>query len=144
MSYVLLYHWYRSGVRGWRRKTKTRWSSWRSPSPLGWTTSSLAHETFWTTHTHPTHAHPTNAHIHERTLTSMNARTHVHSTPMSISANLEIDEVTTCASPLWTHTRTHTLPYEHLDKFRDWWSHHRRLAVDGHVAYHWKNIAVKS
>ena len=28
----------------------------------------------------------------------MNARTHVHSTPMSTSANLKIDEVITCAS----------------------------------------------
>jgi hypothetical protein len=59
-----------------------------------------------------------------------------------------------------SHTRVHTHPYErthahptHMStseelswtgKFRDWRSHHRRLAVDGHVAYHWKNSAVKS
>ena len=34
-------------------------------------------------------------------------------------------------------------PYKHLQKTepadpRDWWNHHTRLAVDGHIAYHWK------
>jgi hypothetical protein len=47
--------------------------------------------------------------------------THVYPTPMSTSEKLS-----------WT------------DKSRDWWSRHKCLAVDEHVAYHWKNSAVKS
>jgi hypothetical protein len=39
-------------------------------------------------------------------------------------------------------------PWAHPKRFagtsRDWRSHHRRLAVDRNVAYHWKHIAVKS
>jgi len=40
-------------------------------------------------------------------------------------------------------------PYEHLRKTgpaypRDWRSHHSCLAVNGNIAYHWKNKAVKS
>jgi hypothetical protein len=59
-----------------------------------------------------------------------------------------------------SHTRAHTHPYERthahptsmrtseelswIGKSRDWSSHRRCLVVDGHVAYHWKNSAVKS
>ena len=50
------------------------------------------------------------AHKHERTLTPMNT----HSTPMGTSEEPSL-----------------------TGKSREWWSHHRRLAVDGHVAYHW-------
>jgi hypothetical protein len=47
------------------------------------------------------------------------------------------------------NARTQILTYTHedlADKFlrRDWWSHRRRLAVDGNTAYHWKHNAVKS
>jgi len=40
--------------------------------------------------------------------------------------------------PLWSSSKTEpTNP-------RDWQSHHRRLTVDGNVAYHWMHNAVKS
>jgi len=48
-------------------------------------------------------------------------------------------------SPLWTHTRT-TYPMSTSDRQSrqsgswDWRSHHGRLAIDGNVASHWKNI----
>ena len=54
--------------------------------------------------------------------------------------------------------RMHTHPYEHMhtnstligtfkdwaDKFsrRYWWSHHRRLVINGNIAYHWKHKSV--
>jgi hypothetical protein len=42
------------------------------------------------------------------------------------------------------NTRMQTLPLGASSKTvprnpQDWWSHHRRLAVDGNVAYHWKH-----
>jgi hypothetical protein len=55
-----------------------------------------------------------------------------------------------------SHTRAYTHPYEHTHVHPtpmstserlnrrigswDWWSHHRRLAIDGNVASHWKDI----
>ena len=56
---------------------------------------------------------------------------------------------TSAHSSLWMHVRT-PYPYEHLWRTKldrqiswDWRSHHRRLTINGHVAYHWKNNAIK-
>ena len=47
-----------------------------------------------------------------------------------------------------TNTCTQTLPIsifeDELPNPRDWRSYHRRLPVDGNVAYHWKHNTVKS
>jgi hypothetical protein len=49
------------------------------------------------------------------------------------------------------HAHAHTHPYEYTNVnptlvsiFEDWGSHHKRLAVDENVAYHWKHNAIKS
>ena len=42
---------------------------------------------------------------------------------------------------LWTNVRK---PYPYMSNTRDWRSHHRHLAVDRNVAYHWIHNAVKS
>ena len=57
-------------------------------------------------------------------------------TPMSTSERL--------SRQLWIFLHTQPYPYEHLRETepanpRDWRSHHRRSAVDGNVAYHWKH-----
>jgi hypothetical protein len=59
-------------------------------------------------------------HSQARAHTHPYKRTHVHPTPISTFEELS-----------WT------------DKSRDWRSHHRRLTVNGHVIYHWKNSAIK-
>jgi hypothetical protein len=49
--------------------------------------------------------------------------------------------------PLWTHACTHTLPLwaplkDRAGRSWGWRSHHRRLAVDRHITYHWKNRTI--
>jgi hypothetical protein len=74
----------------------------------------------------------------------------------TVPAHLEIDEVTTGASlsmetspTIPMNTRTQTLPLwallkDCVDESRDWRSHHRRLAIDGNIVYHWNHNVVKS
>jgi hypothetical protein len=80
--------------------------------------------------------------------------TYAHLTPVAPRTELTgKSEYTRAYTHLYKCTHAHSAPvsvFEELSwtgksvKSQDWWSHHKRLVVDGHVAYYWKNSAVKS